>query len=91
MPRLVDTFVAFDAAVRAYAQAVGQSRAARRLAQATAALRRDLAAAALADQAQRPDPKADFATLVDMASAAGLGWQDMAAIINRAGERNPRI
>jgi len=31
----------------------------------------------------------DFADLVALAAAAGLAWQDMAAIVNRAHQRNP--
>lgn len=89
MAGLLDSFVAFDAALRAWGQVVGQSRAARRLAQATAALRRDLARAALADQASAPDPQADFATLVEIAAQAGVDWHAMRDAINTAHSRHP--
>lgn len=90
MTRLVDTFVAFDAATRAYAQAIGQSRAARRLRETTADLRRQLAAAALADEAAHPDPARSFEQLVEIAAAAGVDWHTMRDAFNRAHERNPR-
>jgi hypothetical protein len=91
MDSLLATFLDADTALRAWTNRAGTSEAARKLSKAIADLRRATAAHALADAAATPDTKADFAQLVEIAAASGLSWHDMAAIINRAGERNPRI
>ncbi|HYG91183.1 MAG TPA: hypothetical protein VD978_33570 [Azospirillum sp.] len=91
MGKLISTFLEADTALRAWVHRAGRNEAARKAAKAITDLRRAVAAQALAEAAATPDPKADFAQLVEVAATAGVTWQDMAAIVNRAGERNPRI
>lgn len=86
---LFTTFLGVDVTLRAFLNRSGNSAAARELCRALGQLRRAAAAQALAQAAATPDPKADFSKLVEIAAAAGLPWQDMAAIVNRAHERIP--
>jgi len=87
MGKMINAVLGFDIALRAYLNRAGNSAAAKHLAQAGVALRRVAAEHALDQAAQVRDPRLAFEELVDLAAA--VPWQDMAAIVNRAGERNP--
>lgn len=91
MGKMINAVLGFDIALRAYLNRAGNSAAAKHLAQAGAALRRVAAEQALDDAVQARDPKLTFEQLVELAVAAGVPWQDMAAIVNRAHERNPGV
>ena len=89
MGNLLKAYLGADVAFRSFLNRSGNSVAARDLAKALVQLRRVAAACALAEAAAERDPGMDFADLVALAAAAGLAWQDMAAIVNRAHQRNP--
>jgi len=88
MHSLVTAALDFDVALRAWCHSPGKANA-QALAASGAALRRYACGRALAAETTNPDPAADFARVVDLAIAAGLGWPEVAAIVNRAAERNP--
>ena len=89
MGTLFKAYLGADVAFRAFLNRSGNSAAARDLAKALVQLRRVAAAQALAEAAVERDPRIDFTDLVDLAAAAGIAWQDMAAIVNRAHQRHP--
>lgn len=88
MGGLARAWLDLDIAVRAYTARAGTSPHARAL---TAALTRfNRAAAGLALSQTTTTAKEDFTTIVRLARAAGLSWQNMAEAVNQAAEHNPR-
>ncbi len=89
MGQMLNAYLGFDAALRAYQLRVGSSPVARDLVAAGTALRRVFAALALREEAQACDPRADIETILLAAIAAGIGWPDLAALVNRVHEQHP--
>lgn len=89
MARLLDAYLGFDIALRAYLGRLGASEPARRLARAATDLRRDIAVRALNEEAADFDPRTDLARIFAAAEAAGLSWPDMAEALNTYHQRHP--
>lgn len=93
MARLTDAILAFDQALTGHLAALGRSPSARRLAASARELRRAALRLALAErlaelrQAPPDDPEAAIDGILDLARGAGLDWRQLAAAVNRAGER----
>jgi hypothetical protein len=87
MGALVRAWLDLDTALRAFDRS-GDSARARSLRAALCAFRRQSAALVLTDHGGAA--KTDFAIIVQIASAAGLSWQDMAEAVNNAAEHRPR-
>lgn len=92
---LTDAVLAVDAAARPFVEASANSETRHRLRAAVANLRRVHASAelpfrvlALGETGFANLPQA-FAEAVRLVSAAGLPWQDIAAIVNTARESTP--
>ncbi len=93
MTRLLDTLMLVDNLARIGARVLGtRSDSGRALQAAAADLRRDVAAHALAEQADQDfDPKTDLKRIFAAAVDAGLSWPDLRDALNDYHQANPKI
>lgn len=83
MGHLLDALMDLDNAARVGARVLGTaSGVGRQLQAAAAAVRRELAVRALAEEAAAFDPKTDLKRIFAAAEAAGLSWPDLADALN---------
>lgn len=90
MPRLLDALIRIDSAARVAARVLGHSSSGRELIAAAKDIRSAVAAAALHELAERPDPKTDLQKIFSAAEAAGLSWPDLMDALNTYNETHVR-
>jgi hypothetical protein len=92
MARLLDALIRIDSATRVASRVLGRtSSAGRELQAAVRDIRAAVAAAALHELAERPDPKADLKQIFRACEAAGLSWPDLMDALNTYQESTPRL